>query len=42
MAVSTVLQMICLGVRRFVVCHQPGNSTTAEIQFHDRESFLKE
>lgn len=27
---------------RSTIFHQPRNSTTAEIQFHDRESFLKE
>ncbi len=27
---------------RSTICHQPGKLTTAEIQFHDRESFLKE
>lgn len=27
---------------RSTICHQAGNVTTAEIQFHDRESFLTE
>ncbi|AMW26885.1 dynamin family protein [Arthrospira platensis] len=27
---------------RSTICHQPGNLTTAEIQFHDLESFLTE
>lgn len=27
---------------RSTICHQPGNLTAAEIQFHDRESFLTE
>lgn len=27
---------------RSTICHQPGNLTTAEIQFHDHDSFLRE